>query len=97
MFQYIDRQPFPIFPFTLNPIAVNLRTNTMYKAEGQIHEFPLLFKEGWRGKLISGDFETLIARTGWLIFLEEENSEDNLALITLWISVDLKPTTPAGD
>jgi very-short-patch-repair endonuclease len=25
------------------------------------------FKEGWPGILISGDFETLIARTGWLI------------------------------
>jgi hypothetical protein len=43
-----------------------MRINILYKAEYQPHEFPLLFKEGWTGKLISINFETLIARTGWL-------------------------------
>jgi enediyne biosynthesis protein E4 len=38
--------------------------------EIQSHKFPLLEKEGWPGKLISGDFETLIDRPGWLIILD---------------------------
>jgi hypothetical protein len=47
----------------------------MYNTECQPHGFPLLEKEGWTGKLISGDFETLIARTGWLIFLGQKKTQ----------------------
>jgi hypothetical protein len=64
-----------------------------YVDDIQSHEFPLLFKEGWPGMLISGYFTQLIDRPGWLIVLTEGNSDDNMVLvITLWISVVFRET-----
>jgi hypothetical protein len=62
-------------------IGINLRQSKSYIIEDQEVKFPLLEKEGWTGKLISGDFETLIARTGWLIVAMGENSDDKMVLV----------------
>jgi hypothetical protein len=49
---------------------------SIYIFDIQSHEFPLLFKEGWPGMLISGYFMQLIDRPGWLIVATEESSGD---------------------